>query len=79
MVSLMLGLAVSTAIAIIYLNYVYMLGFPDGHVTEIESAERTIAYLFIAISVPVGLFCFASAILSSIATRRRIAIVVRSC
>ena len=34
-----------------YLDYVYMLGFPDGFVTELGRAERRLAYAFIGVSV----------------------------
>jgi hypothetical protein len=36
---------------LVYMNYVYMLGFPDGFITELGRAQRRLAYLFIAISM----------------------------
>lgn len=51
------GLAAFAASLLAYLEYVYMLGFPDGYITELGYAERTLAYIFIAISLTAGA-CF---------------------
>ena len=40
-----------------YMDYVYMLGFPDGSVTELGHAERRLAYVFIGVSL-VSASCF---------------------
>lgn len=40
----------------IYTEYVYSLGFPDGFISELGYAERKLAYIFIAISVILGLY-----------------------
>jgi hypothetical protein len=37
-----------------YLKYIYRLGFPDGFITELEYAERRLAYIFIVISLIIG-------------------------
>jgi hypothetical protein len=36
---------------VIYLDYIYMLGFPDGSITELGYAERRLARVFIWVSV----------------------------
>jgi hypothetical protein len=53
---LMGGAAFASAV-LVYLDYIYMLGFPDGGITELEYAERRLAYIFIGISVISG-SCF---------------------
>src|SRR6266550_627783 len=35
----------------VYFEYIYMLGFPDGFITELGHAERKLAQIFIAASV----------------------------
>ncbi len=42
---------------LVYLEYIYGLGFPDGFITELEYAERRLAYVFIVISLIIG-SCF---------------------
>jgi hypothetical protein len=39
---------------LIYFQYIYVLGFPDGFITELEYAERRLAYIFIVISLIIG-------------------------
>jgi hypothetical protein len=39
---------------LIYFKYIYRLGFPDGFITELEYAERRLAYIFIVISLTIG-------------------------
>jgi hypothetical protein len=34
-----------------YMNYIYMLGFPDGFITELGYAQRRLAYIFIAMNI----------------------------
>jgi uncharacterized membrane protein len=38
----------------VYVEYIYQLGFPDGHITELGYAERRLAYVFIVISFIFG-------------------------
>jgi hypothetical protein len=52
---LMGGLALIASF-LIYLEYIYLLGFPDGFITELGYAERRLAYLFVGISVLFGLY-----------------------
>lgn len=63
------GCAALAASLLVYLEYVYMLGFPDGHITELGRAQRSLAYVFIAASVVFGLCFF---YLGSVVSRRRI-------
>ena len=39
----------------VYEEYIGSLGFPDGHVTELGAAEKKLAAVFIALSLPLGL------------------------
>lgn len=32
---------------LVYLEYIYMLGFPDGFISELDRAERQLAYVYI--------------------------------
>jgi hypothetical protein len=41
---------------LVYLEYIYLLGFPDGFITDLEYAQRNLAYIFIAISVIASLY-----------------------
>jgi hypothetical protein len=36
---------------LIYLEYIHMLGFPDGFITELGYAERKLAWIFIVVSL----------------------------
>lgn len=36
---------------LIYMQYVFMLGFPDGFITELEIAQRQLAYVFITVNI----------------------------
>ncbi len=40
---------------LVYLQYIYMLGFPDGFITELGYAQRRLSYIFIGVSVVLGL------------------------
>jgi len=42
---------------LVYLEYIHLLGFPDGFITELGYAERRLALIFIGISVILGA-CF---------------------
>jgi hypothetical protein len=38
-----------------YANYIYILGFPDGFITDLGYAQRRLAYIFIVVSVALAL------------------------
>lgn len=52
---LMAGVALALAV-FAYMNYIYMLGFPDGFITELGYAQRRLAWVFIGISVAIGIY-----------------------
>lgn len=54
---------------LIYMQYVYQLGFPDGFITELGYAQRRLAYLFIGISIIVGAYFI---YLSTLASQKKI-------
>jgi hypothetical protein len=54
----------------IYLEYIYLLGFPDGFITELGYAERRLAYIFIGINIILGFYFI---YLGAIARRKKIA------
>lgn len=55
--------------ALVYLEYIHMLGFPDGFITELGYAERRLARIFIGISIVLSsLFIY----LGKIASRKEI-------
>lgn len=41
-----------------YLEFIYLLGFPDGFITELEYIERRLACIFIGISSILGIHFF---------------------
>jgi hypothetical protein len=41
----------------VYLEYVHLLGFPDGFITEVGYAERRLARIFIGTSI-IMVWCF---------------------
>jgi hypothetical protein len=51
MVAYIIGCVAFAASILIYLEYIYLLGFPDGFITELGYAERRLAYIFIGISI----------------------------
>lgn len=53
----------------VYMEYIHWLGFPDGFITELEYAERRLAYLFIGISLISG-SCFLY--LGAVGSRKKI-------
>jgi len=53
-IAYLLACAAFTASLFVYLSYIYMLGFPDGSITELESGERRLAYIFIWASAILG-------------------------
>ncbi len=52
------GLAAWGLAGFVYAEYIYFLGFPDGYITELGAAERKLAVVFIAVSVPAGAYLF---------------------
>lgn len=52
-----------------YAEYVYLLGFPDGYITELAAAERKLALVFIGVSVPWGAYLL---FLGRIAAHRKV-------
>lgn len=51
-----LGLAALAVALYVYEEYIRLLGFPDGHVTDLGTAEKTLAAVFIGLSTPLGLY-----------------------
>ena len=50
--------AVAFALAfLVYLEYIHLLGFPDGFITELGYAEKRLAQIFIGVSIVAG-SCF---------------------
>src|SRR5689334_10601487 len=39
-----------------YFEYIWLLGFPDGYITELGYAERKLANIFIIVNLILGLF-----------------------
>jgi hypothetical protein len=56
-VAYLLGCIALASTYIVYMDYIYMLGFPDGFITELGYAQRTLARIFIGISIVLG-SCF---------------------
>lgn len=54
LVAYLIGLTALAASLLVYLEYIYLLGFPDGFVTELELAEKRLAGIFIGTSVTLG-------------------------
>lgn len=52
-----------------YLEFVYLLGFPDGFITDLEYVEQRLAWVFIGVSVVSGIYFFS---LGAVATRKEI-------
>lgn len=52
-----------------YLEFISLLGFPDGFITELEYVERRLARIFIGVSVILGIHFF---YLGGVATRKEI-------
>lgn len=51
----LLGLLALASSLYVYEEHVRLLGFPDGHVTALGTAERKLATVYIALSLPLGL------------------------
>jgi hypothetical protein len=54
---------------LVYMEYIHLLGFPDGFITELGYAERRLAWIFIGVSLVLG-WCFVY--LGTIASRREV-------
>lgn len=54
---------------LVYTKHIYILGFPDGFISELQYAQRRLAYIFIGISVVFSLYFL---YLGSIGSRARI-------
>ena len=52
----LLGLAALALSFYVYEEYIQLLGFPDGYVTALGAAEEKLAAVFIALSLPPGLY-----------------------
>ncbi|MBD2090321.1 hypothetical protein H6F67_10695 [Microcoleus sp. FACHB-1515] len=52
-----------------YMEFIYMLGFPDGFVSELQLIQRNFAYVLIGVSVGFSFYFFW---LGAIASRRQI-------
>src|SRR5262245_7752000 len=57
MVAYLMGCFAFIASFFVYTEYIHLLGFPAGFITEVEYAERRLAYCFVGVSVLFGL-CF---------------------
>lgn len=50
----LLGLVALALSFYAYEEYIRLLGFPDGHITELGAAEKKLAVVFITLSLPLG-------------------------
>jgi len=55
-IAFLFAITTFAAAYLVYTEYVYLLGFPDGSITELEHAERGLAYAFIGISFLAGTY-----------------------
>jgi hypothetical protein len=69
-VAYLMGCLAFASSFIVYTKFIYLLGFPDGFISELGHAERKLAYVFISISVIVGVYFI---YLGAIAGRKKIA------
>ena len=53
-IAYLIGCLVLASSFFVYIEYIHLLGFPDGFITELEYAERKLAYLLIAIDIIFG-------------------------
>ena len=53
-IAYLLGCIALASTYFIYMDYIYMLGFPDGFITELGYAQRRLARIFIGISIVLG-------------------------
>jgi hypothetical protein len=51
-----IGCVAIASAGLVYVEYIHMLGFPDGFITELGYAERKLARIFIGLSVILGSF-----------------------
>lgn len=66
----LLGLAALALSLYVYEEHIRLLGFPDGHVTELGAAEKKLAVVFIALSLLIGSY---SLYLGTMTDRRKTA------
>jgi hypothetical protein len=52
----LIGCAALASTVFVYMDYVRMLGFPDGFISELGRAERKLAYVFIGIGIVSGTY-----------------------
>ena len=52
----LLGCIALVSSFLVYMEYIHLLGFPDGLITELGYAERRIARIFVAVSVILSLY-----------------------
>lgn len=52
----LMGGIVFAASFLVYMEYIYLLGFPDSFITELGYVERRLAYLFVGISFLFGIY-----------------------
>lgn len=55
-IAYLIGCLALASAFLVYMGYIYQLGFPDGFITELGYAERKLAYIFIGISIILGSF-----------------------
>ncbi|MBC8159972.1 MAG: hypothetical protein H7Z42_02030 [Roseiflexaceae bacterium] len=65
----LLGCVAFVASFLVYVEYIHMLGFPDGFISELGRAERQLAFLFIGTSLMLGSYVV---YLGSMASRKGI-------
>jgi hypothetical protein len=59
------------------MEYIYLLGFPDGFITELGRAQRNLAYIFIGISVAsASCFIYLGALASRKSIGRKLSVAV---
>lgn len=56
-IAIVIGCLALASSVLVYVEYIHMLGFPDGFITELGYAERRLARIFIGTSIVLGL-CF---------------------
>ena len=56
LLALLLGLVALAPAFYVCEEYIWLLGFPDGYVTELVAAEKRLAVVFIGLSLPLGLY-----------------------
>lgn len=57
-IALVLGVVSFLLGFFVYMEYVYFAGFPDGHITELASAQKKLFTIFTEIDAAFGLWFF---------------------